>query len=146
MVADFECLQDGFSRANGVGVGCGMSAAKIAKTEYLRRRKLRAANNPAYADARPDTRHQRLDHGVSGLTDPDHENSAIGCQIMQVFDDPKDTSLVEDMAIEGSLDAGFSQNIRKDFSSGIARLARHNLVDRPTLAIHASVHCVNSAD
>ena len=104
-VLSVERFQHGFGGTDRFLVGQRMASAKVAKAPSLRSRIDRTGHNAFEAIAR--LHFERIDHGMRGFADGDHQHAIVGIEVMQVFANAEHSAIAIHMALECPVDAGF---------------------------------------
>ena len=131
-------LQYRLCRANRFCIRRRMPAVIIAESSRLRSWLHRTGNNAL--EIVPSLNFQRVHHGVRRFANGDHQHAVVRVEIVKVFADPQHTAFAGNMALEGAINAGFSQRTRENISRlnshlngdpfAIARCRRHGRIIR----------------
>ena len=91
-----------------------MASAIVAKAPNLRNWIDRTGHDALEAIAR--LHFERIDHGMRGFADGDHEHAAIRIQVMQVFANAEHSAIAIHMALKCPVDAGFAERMLKQMT------------------------------
>src|SRR5712692_274108 len=97
-----------------------MPAPEIAKAARLRNRLNRTGHDAFEARARLHL--QRIDLGMCGFPDGNHQHPAVGVEIVKVFTDAQHTSLTVNVPLESSIDGGFREGMLEKLPGGDAHV------------------------
>ena len=86
-----------------------MATPEIAEAANLRGR-LDRAGHDAFKSA-ANLHFERVDHGVRGFTDRDHDDAAIGLQIKKIFKNAQNAAFAIHVPLKRPINAGFSESM-----------------------------------
>ena len=93
-----------------------MAAAKVAKASHLRNRIDRTGHDAFEAIAR--LHFQRIDHGMRGFADGDHQHAVVGIEVVQVFANAEHSAIAIHVTLKCPVDAGFGESVLEQVTRG----------------------------
>src|SRR5437016_4653263 len=105
-----------------------MAALEIAEAANLRGR-LDRAGHDAFKSA-ASLHFKRVDHGVRGLADRDHDDPPVRLQIKKIFKNAQNAAFAIHMPLKRPINAGFSESVLEKMACGDAHVESKALAIR----------------